>query len=93
MTVKVKSKVFQVRVDPELYAAYQAVADSHELTVSETIRGFMRSRVKMALEARSGVLERPAVPDSHLANKMPSTTLRVRPSDKKERRLERKQGR
>jgi len=38
--------LFQVRVDPELYARFQSLCDSKNVTVSEAIRRIMLSQVE-----------------------------------------------
>lgn len=90
MALPAKTKVFQVRVEPELYEAYQEHANRHGFTVSQTIRGFMRSRVRMDQEAAASVPAAKVAPIVPSVAKTSPSVPRVRPNDKKLRRLERK---
>jgi predicted transcriptional regulator len=46
MALKPKSAVFQVRIDPELYARFQALCDSQNITVSDFVRRSILSHVE-----------------------------------------------
>jgi hypothetical protein len=101
MPIQVKNKLLQVRVDQALFDAFVAVADSCDVSVSGLVRALMMRHVdelakREAREAQkaatllSRAVHAPAIP---APVETPSSPLKTRPNDKKQRRLERKQGR
>lgn len=91
MALNPKSKVFQVRVDPALFDAFQAVCASQDMTVSEGVRQLMRHRSAASLQARGAVSAPVVVAGRSDAPKTPPPPLKTPPNDKKLRRLAKKQ--
>jgi len=46
MALKPKSAVFQVRIDPDLYARFQALCEAKNMTVSDFVRRSILSHVE-----------------------------------------------
>jgi predicted transcriptional regulator len=46
MALKPKSAVFQVRIDPDLYARFKSLCDSQNMTVSDFVRRSILSHVE-----------------------------------------------